>query len=140
MLLKIAAKMDAESLLNSHDTRTYLGLENRLRLDLKELGWKAGAAPPSLQDYLASLSTEPPEEESDDCTSFPNPDGRCAAARGVRLVVCNALASTVISNRRIDPSVRCIACRPVRSHWGARRRAGRRTACHLPSSRVAILP
>lgn len=66
-LLKLDAVMDAGEL-SPHAMRTRLAMENRLRLDLRELGMKSVAErAPSLREYLAE--SEPGAGEHGDTDS-----------------------------------------------------------------------
>jgi hypothetical protein len=58
-LLRLDARLDAGEELSGHAARLRLALENRLRLDLRELGL-APAAPrePTLAEYLAQRQAQ----------------------------------------------------------------------------------
>jgi hypothetical protein len=54
-LRRIDARLDRGEELSGHAMRARLAAENRLRLDLRELGFKGAVArPPSLAEYLAA--------------------------------------------------------------------------------------
>jgi hypothetical protein len=63
-LLRLDAKMEGG--LSGHDMRARLAMENRLRLDLRDLGLQgATAKPPSLADYIASKVTKKAASEQE---------------------------------------------------------------------------
>lgn len=64
-LLRLDARLDAGEDLSAHAMRWQLAAENRIRLDLRELGMRAAPAPvPTLEAYMAKKRAREAAEAS----------------------------------------------------------------------------
>jgi hypothetical protein len=67
-LIRQDARLDAGDELSGHASRARFAMENRLRLDLRDLGLKgtaSGPKGPNLSDYLRDLAARPADEPED---------------------------------------------------------------------------